>query len=99
MSLQSLNSLEELSRNLATMTAHHQETISAHDTIDHASQMVELDTQKFRIAKATSDLEIEGERLEQELDNLKAQLQELEIQGVEGNELAKARRNAEDPTM
>lgn len=58
-----------------------------------------MDTQKFRIAKAASDLEIEGERLEQELDGLKARLQELETQGLEGDEVARERREVEDQTM
>ena len=60
---------------------------------------MELDTQKFRIAKAASDLEIEGERLEQELEGLKSRLQELDIQGVEGDDAMKARREIDDPTM
>ena len=60
---------------------------------------MELDTQKFRIAKAASELEIEGERLEQELEGLKARLQELETQGLEGDEAARERREVEDQTM
>lgn len=89
----------ELSRNLATMSQQHSETVSAQDSVDHASQIVELDTQKFRIAKAASDLEIEGERLEQELDGLKSRLHELDVQGVEGDDVAKAKREVDDPTM
>lgn len=46
------------------MSHQHNETVSAQNSTDHASQIVELDTQKFRVAKAASDLEIEGERLE-----------------------------------
>lgn len=89
----------ELSRNLATMSTHHSETISSHNSLDHASQIVELDTQKFRIAKTASDLEIEGERLDQELEGLKSRLHELDIQGVEGDEGIKARREVDDPTL
>lgn len=81
------------------MSTHHNETISSHNSIDHASQIVELDTRKFRIAKTASDLEIEGERLEQELEVLKGQLQELDLQGIEGDELVKKRREIDDPTM
>lgn len=81
------------------MSNQHSETLSAHNGIDHASQIVELDTQKFRIAKAASDLEIEGERLEQELKSLRGRLQELEVQGVEGDEVAKAKREIDDPTL
>lgn len=43
-----------------------------------------MDTEKFRIAKGVSDAEIEGERLEGELAGLRAQLETLERQGVEG---------------
>lgn len=81
------------------MSQQYNETISSHNSSDHASQIVELDTQKFRIAKAASDLEIEGERLEQELEGLKVRLHELDVQGIEGDETARARREVEDPTM
>ncbi len=91
--------MSELSRNLATLGQQHGETVSSHNSVDHASQIVELDTQKFRIAKAASELEIEGERLEQELEVLKGRLQELDIQGVEGDEATKLRREIDDPTM
>ena len=89
----------ELSRNLTTMKQQHHETVSSNSSVDHASQIVELDTQKFRIAKAASDLEIEGERLEQELEGLKSRLHELDVQGLEGDEGARARREMDDPTM
>lgn len=45
-----------------------------------------MDTEKFRVAKAASDLEIEGERLEGELRTLKRQLRVVEEQGDEGDE-------------
>ena len=89
----------ELSRSLTTLSNQHAETISSHSIASHASQIVELDTQKFRIAKAASDLEIESERLEQELESSKEKLVELEIQGVEGDESEKAKREIEDPTV
>ena len=89
----------ELSRNLATMSSQHNETVSTHNSVDHASHIVELDTQKFRIAKAASDLEIESERLDQDLESLKGRLHELDLQGVEGTETARARREQDDPTM
>ena len=89
----------ELSRNLATMSQQHSETMAADNSMDHASHIVELDTKKFRIAKATSDLEIEGERLENELETLKNRLHDLDVQGVEGDEAARARREMDDPTM
>ena len=81
------------------MSHQHNDTIAAHSNTDHASQIVELDTQKFRIAKAASDLGIEGERLEQELESLKNRLHDLDVQGVEGDDAARARREIDDPTM
>ncbi|KAM0795760.1 Spc24 subunit of Ndc80-domain-containing protein [Usnea florida] len=93
------NALKKLSRNFATLAQQHRETVSAQSSTDHASQIIELDTQKFRAAKAASDLEIEGERLEQELEGLRSRLQDLEVEGVEGDDLAKARRDVENPTI
>ncbi|KAK0507492.1 hypothetical protein JMJ35_010015 [Cladonia borealis] len=93
------SALKKLSRNLATMSQQHNETVASQNSIDHASHIVELDTQKFRIAKAASDLEIEGERLEQELEGLKSQLHELDVQGAEGDEAARARREVDDPII
>ena len=81
------------------MSQQHNETVSAQSSVDHASQIVELDTRKFRIAKAASDLEIEGERLEQELEGLKSQSHELDVQGIEGDEVTRAKRAIDDPTM
>lgn len=89
----------ELSRNFATMSQQHSETVSSQSSTDHASQIVELDTQKFRAAKAASDLEIEGERLEQEGEGLKSRLHDLEVEGVEGDNMARAKREMDDPTM
>ena len=88
-----------LSRNYATLSQQHSETVTSQSSTDHASQIVELDTQKFRAAKAASDLEIEGERLEQELEGLKSRLLDLEAEGIEGDESAKAKREVDDPTM
>lgn len=81
------------------MSQQHNETVSAQNSVDHASQIVELDTKKFRIAKSASDLEIEGERLEQELEGLKSNMHELDVKGVEGDDAARKRREIDDPTM
>ena len=43
-----------------------------------------MDAEKFRVAKSAYDVEVEGERLEGELAGLKAQLETLEREGVEG---------------
>ncbi|KAI9796015.1 MAG: kinetochore-associated Ndc80 complex subunit spc24 [Candelina submexicana] len=93
------SALKKLARNFSTLQSHHGETVASHNAADHASQILSLDTQKFRIAKTASDLEIEGERLEQELEGLKGKLQELEMQGVEGGEGERGKRELEDETL
>ncbi|KKY33613.1 putative kinetochore protein spc24 [Diaporthe ampelina] len=76
--------LKKLARQLGTLQAQHAELVSAHSPAEHASEISRLDTQKFRTAKAASDLEMETERLAGQLADLGARLQELELQGVEG---------------
>ena len=66
------------------MQSQHEELVSAHSATDHASEIARLDTQKFRTAKAASDMEMETERLALQAADLSARLQELELQGVEG---------------
>jgi kinetochore protein Spc24, fungi type len=93
------SALRKLSRNLKALETHHEETVASHDPAKHASEIIELDTQKFRIAKAASELEIESERLEGELEMLKERLAELDVQGLEGDETARREREADDATM
>ena len=73
--------------------------MASHSSTDHASSVLALDTQKFRVAKSAADLEIESERLEQELEGLKAKLSDLEMQGVEGGEGERGKRELEDETL
>ncbi|KAK2630579.1 hypothetical protein QTJ16_001399 [Diplocarpon rosae] len=80
------SALKKLSRTLTTLNSHHQETLATHSSTAHASEIATLDTQKFRIAKSASDIEIESERLSSQLADLQARLQELELQGVDGGE-------------
>ncbi|TVY58516.1 putative kinetochore protein spc24 [Lachnellula cervina] len=80
------SALKKLSRTLTTLNNHHNETLSAHSSTAHASEIATLDTQKFRIAKTANDLEIESERLSSQLADLQSRLQELEQQGVEGGD-------------
>lgn len=51
------------------------------------------------MAKAVNDLEAESERLETELEALKQREVELEAEGVEGGEVARREREADDPTV
>ncbi|KAK1755799.1 Spc24 subunit of Ndc80-domain-containing protein [Echria macrotheca] len=78
------SSLKKLARNLATLQSQHNELTSTHSSAAHASEIARLDTQKFRIAKGVSDLEMETERLQAQQAELAARLQELELQGVDG---------------
>jgi hypothetical protein len=95
--LQSLqSSLTQLSRTHQTLNANHSHTISQHNAIDHASEILRLDTEKFKIAKQASDLEIEGERLQQELSRLGSVAGELDEEGVEGGVVE---RPGEDATV
>jgi kinetochore protein Spc24, fungi type len=91
--------LRRLARQYATLSTQHQEAVSGHDSGRHASEIVELDTKKFRTAKHASELEVENERLEAELERLKMRLADLEEQGVEGDEMARRAREADDPTI
>lgn len=93
------DALRALSRNHSTLASQHKETVSAHDSVSHAAEISELDTKKFRIAKSASEVEIETERLEGELEGLKARLADLEMQGVEGDDQARREREADDATM
>lgn len=89
----------ELNRNLSAVQQQQQELLAANGAADHASHIVELDTRKFRMAKSASDLEAEGERIEQELEGLRGRLYELDVQGVEGSDPVRAQREIDDPTM
>ena len=93
------SALRKLSRTLQATSSQHAEELSSHNSGSHAQQIVHLDTQKFRIAKAAADLEVEGERLEQELDSLKQRLRDLDEQGVEGDESTRGIRAMDDATM
>lgn len=78
------------------MNSQHAELTSTHSSTAHASEIASLDTQKFRTAKAASDAEVEAERLAQQAADLAARLQELEVQGVEGED-TRRRGMGKDP--
>ncbi|KAF2762352.1 Spc24-domain-containing protein [Pseudovirgaria hyperparasitica] len=78
--------LQKLVRQQQTLNSQHSLTVSSHNPTSHASNILRLDTEKFRVAKQASDLEIEEERMGAELDSLKSTLQEVEEQGPEGGE-------------
>ncbi|KAK1779156.1 Spc24 subunit of Ndc80-domain-containing protein [Copromyces sp. CBS 386.78] len=82
---ESETNLKKLARTLNTLQSQHQEVTSSHSSAEHASLISRLDTQKFRVAKNVSDLEMETERLQTQLAEMQARLQELELQGVDGD--------------
>ena len=72
----------------------------AHDGgAQHAAEIVELDTKKFRVAKQVRDAEEESERLEGELERVRGELERVEAEGVEGSEGVRRNRGADDPAM
>ncbi|KAI9790204.1 MAG: kinetochore-associated Ndc80 complex subunit spc24 [Piccolia ochrophora] len=93
------SALRKLSRNLSTLHTHHQETVSAHAATDHSAEILALDGEKFRLAKSERNLEIESERLEQELESLSGRLAELDMQGLNGGETDRGKRELEDETL
>ncbi|KAI0022522.1 Spc24 subunit of Ndc80-domain-containing protein [Xylariomycetidae sp. FL0641] len=95
------SALKRLSRQLNTQQAQYEELASGHSAAGHASEIARLDTQKFRTAKAASDLEMETERLASQQADLAARLAELEMQGLEGDpdEAARRRDPVEDEVL
>ncbi|OAA34281.1 kinetochore protein spc24 [Metarhizium rileyi] len=92
-------SLKKLARQLNTLSSQHAELTSSHSSADHASKIATLDTRKFRTAKAASDAEMEAERLAQQAADLSARLQELDLQGVGGDEGARRRDVVDDEVL
>ncbi|KAG5925618.1 kinetochore-associated Ndc80 complex subunit spc24 [Claviceps africana] len=93
------SSLKKLARQLNTLTSQHAELTSSTSPSDHASHIATLDTHKFRTAKAASDAEMEAERLAQQAADLTARLQELDLQGIEGDEAARRRDVVDDEIL
>jgi kinetochore protein Spc24, fungi type len=91
--------LKKLARTLSTLSSQHEELVSGHSSTAHASEIARLDTQKFRTAKACSDLEMEGERLAATAAELGARLAELEAQGVEGGVDVAAKDPVDDEVL
>ena len=92
-------SLKALSRQLSTLQSQHALSVSGYNGASHASEILRLDTEKFRIAKEASDLEIEGERLEAEIESARNTLADVEAQGPEGGDAARNRDGLEDEIL
>lgn len=91
--------LKKLSRKLNTLTSQHDDLVSSHSPNDHAAAITRLDTDKFRTAKAVSDAEAEAERLAMQAADLAARLQELDLQGVEGDDESRRRDPVDDEVL
>ncbi|TKA70853.1 hypothetical protein B0A55_04989 [Friedmanniomyces simplex] len=76
--------LKHLSRKLNSLQSQVGFEEEGYDAGKHASEMLRLDREKFRVAKGVSEGEAEGERLGAELGALRGQLVGLEGEGVEG---------------
>lgn len=83
--------LKTLSRRLNNLHSQSEYEEERHDAGRHASEMLRMDTEKFRVAKGVSDAEVESERLGSELGGLRRVLEGLEREGTEGG-----RRNGGD---
>ncbi|KAK3079747.1 hypothetical protein LTS18_004004 [Coniosporium uncinatum] len=77
--------LKQLSRRLTTLNSHHAITTRDHNAAEHAQEILRLDTDKFRVAKEVTEMEVENLRQEEELRNLRGQLAELEERGLDGH--------------
>ena len=91
--------LKRVTRQLNTLSSQYEDLVASHSSADHASRIASLDTRKFRTAKAASDAETEAERLALQAADLAARLQELELQGVEGDESARRRDPVDDEVL
>ncbi|TQV96554.1 hypothetical protein V2A60_003058 [Cordyceps javanica] len=91
------SSLSRLARQLGTLSQRHAEMVAARASADHAGAITTLDSEKFRTAKAASDAEAEAERVALQAADLAARLQELDLQGVEGDGGSAGGRRGRDP--
>ncbi|KAJ3476605.1 hypothetical protein NLG97_g9074 [Lecanicillium saksenae] len=92
-------SLDDLAKRLSKLSQRHEELVSSHASADHAGAITSLDNDKFRTAKAASDAEAEAERMALQAADLAARLQELELQGVEGDASARRRDFVDDEVL
>jgi kinetochore protein Spc24 len=88
--------LKQLNRQLSTLHSTHALTVSGHNPTEHAAEILRLDTEKFKIAKEASDLEIESERLESDIERTRQMVEECEAQGTEGGDAARRVEGMED---
>lgn len=77
------------------MKSQHEYEQGRRDTSRHAGEILALDGEKFRIAKAVNEVELEGERLASELSSLRRHLDTLKSEGVEGGRRTRSKESDE----
>lgn len=80
--------LTQLTRNLSALHSTHALAVQSHNAASHAADMNRLDTDKFRIAKEASELEIETERLDKDILSTRRGLEEAEAIEAAGGVVA-----------
>ncbi|KAF2860467.1 Spc24-domain-containing protein [Piedraia hortae CBS 480.64] len=75
--------LKTLSRRLNKLQSQQSFEEERHDAAKHASEVLKLDTEKFRMAKGVSEAEVEGERLSSEIARLQAILERFSRGGID----------------
>jgi kinetochore protein Spc24 len=91
--------LTQLTRSLSALNSTHALALQSHNAAQHAADMLRLDTEKFRIAKEASELEIEGERVEKDVGSAKRSLEEIEVVEAAGGVSALPEQLGADETV
>lgn len=84
-----LDALKTLSVTLNRLKSNYSETTKNHSSADHATEISQMDSSKFRTAKSLTSLESTNSHLSAELAGLQARLAELENEGPEGGKEAR----------
>lgn len=85
--------LKSLSRKLNTIKTQNEYEQARRDAGRHATEVLALDGEKFRIAKSVNEIEVDGERLSGEIAMLKRNIEELK------RDASDKRRSDDDATM
>ena len=85
---QGLDALKRLSVTLNRLKTNYAETTKNHSSAEHASEIAQMDSNKFRTAKTLTSLESSNAHLNAELAGFQAKLAQLEIEGPEGGKEA-----------
>lgn len=78
------NDLHRLERKHKALQQQHELEVQKYSPQEHAEKILEMDGKKFRVAKEASEAEIEGERLELEVERCEKSLGELKKRAAAG---------------